>query len=290
MYSQCFWRGPSSPATTVIVPMFEDSTRICCDRHRLVGVLVRVGEHVVGELLAPRHDEVRVGRDGALVEAAGDRDHLGDRARLVGVDRREVAGRDLDGAVVVDGRTDAIASTRRCAVSITTTVPRLGAELADALEQRLLDGELDRAVEREDDVVAGDRLLGDCSLPGIERPPGATSLRHLARPWMPVSSRRRTAARARRCRRRRCRSPITLRRSRRRAARAGPRGSTLTPVSSRLAICVAERDVDLALDVHEALVLGRRRRAARRPALVGEAEHGRERLHRAAGSCRPASG
>ena len=36
---------------------------------------------------------------------------------------------------------------------------RLGAELADAAEQRLLDGELDRAVEGEDDVAPGHRLL-----------------------------------------------------------------------------------------------------------------------------------
>ena len=61
-------------------------------------------------------------------------------------------------------------------VSITMAWPPLAPMLGDALEQRLLGGVLHRAVERQHDVVAGDRRRRPrCSLPAIERPPGATS-------------------------------------------------------------------------------------------------------------------
>ena len=69
--------------------------------------------------------KVRVRRHRSLVEGGGDRDHLGHRAGLVGVDGGKVAGRDLDLAVVVALRPRPSPARRRCRVSMTTTVPDL---------------------------------------------------------------------------------------------------------------------------------------------------------------------
>ena len=66
------------------------------DAHLLIGMLVGVLQQILAVLAAPGDDEGGVLGDGPLVQTGCDRDHLGHRAGLVGVDCGQVARCDPD--------------------------------------------------------------------------------------------------------------------------------------------------------------------------------------------------
>ena len=167
--------------------MFDDSARILRHRHHFVGVLVGVLQQVVVVLLAPRHDVRRLGGDQTFAERAGDRDHLGDRPRLVGVDRSEVARGDAVGCRYRRPVAPTPSSrSRRCRCpSRSRWLPwHRSKRPARGAPARWSTGSTDRASETRSSPATG--CAATLSEPGIDRPPGATSRR--ISPPVPVSS------------------------------------------------------------------------------------------------------